>query len=186
MFTVHLTLTRVKVYSVSHVLSVENRPPDHPFGRGEGSGAQGYPRLVVTESRGLPRPRSQCNLPLLFRSLSTGSCASKRNCPATGTSAEEGSRRVRTGDHNSRDVICLHKVRKGQPSPLRGDDESPRAGARYDLPRKPLDIHCRAGATNCRVGPSCAGVCRALGVPTWSSGVRSRSTVRRAQTCKRP
>ena len=50
------------MYSVSHALSLENRPPDHPFRRGEGSGAQGYPRLVVTESRGLPRPRTQCNL----------------------------------------------------------------------------------------------------------------------------
>src|SRR5580700_11514946 len=120
----------VKVYSISHALSVENRPPDHPFGRGEGSGARGYPRLVVTESRGLPRPGAQCNLPLFLRSLSTGSCASKRSCPATGTCAEEGSQRVRTRYHNPRDVICLHKGRKGQPSPLRGDDESPRAGAR--------------------------------------------------------
>src|SRR5260370_13138935 len=100
MFTVHLTLTRVKVYSVSHALSVENRPPDHPFGRGEGSEARGNPRLVVTESRGLPPPRAHCNLPLLFRSRSTGSCASKRSCPPTGTGAEEGSRRVRTGYHN--------------------------------------------------------------------------------------
>ena len=31
-----------------------------------------------------------------------------------GIGAEEGSRRVRPGYHNPRDVICLHRVRKGQ------------------------------------------------------------------------
>src|SRR5580700_2603157 len=180
------TVIGVKVYSISHALSGENRPPDHPFGGSEGSGARRYPRLVVTESRGLPPPRAQCNLPLLFRSLSTRSCAGKRSCPATGTGAKERSRRVRTGYHNPRDVSCLHKICKGPPTPLRGDDESARAGARCDLPPKPLDVHRRAGATNCRVGPSSGGVCRALGVPPWSCGVRSRSSVRREQTCKRP
>src|SRR5580704_17778486 len=105
MFAVHLCLSR---YSISDALSVEDRPPDHPFGRGAVSDARGYPRLVVTESRGLPRPRAQCNLPLLFRSLGTGGCASKRSCPATGTGAEEGGRRVRTGYHNPQNVICLY------------------------------------------------------------------------------
>src|SRR6478672_3798196 len=115
MFAVHLLFSR---YSISDALSVEDRSPDHPFGRGAVSDARGYPRLVVTESRGLPRPRAQCNLPLLFRSLSTGGCASKRSCPATGIGVEEGSRGVRTGCHNPQDVVCLHEVRKGQPSPL--------------------------------------------------------------------
>jgi AcrR family transcriptional regulator len=100
--------------------------------------------------------------------------------------ANEAARRlVRTGYRNPRDVICLHQVRKGQSSPLRGDDDSPRARTRCDLPPKPLDVHCRAGATNCRVRSSCAGIRRALGVPTWSRDARSRSSVRRDQTGKR-
>ena len=150
MFTVHLRRYMCQGVQYSHALSVENRPPNHPFGRDEAAGARRYPRLVVTQSGGLSRSRAQCNLPLLFRSLSTGSCASRRSCPATGIGAEEGGRRARAGCHNPRDVICLHKVRKGQPSPLRRDDESPRAGARCGLPPKPLDVHRRAGTTNCR------------------------------------
>ena len=57
--------------------------------------------------------------------------------------------------------------------------------ARGDFPPKSLGLHCRAGAANCRVGPSCAGICRALGVPTWSRDAGSRSSVRRDQTGKR-
>jgi tetracycline repressor-like protein len=101
-------------------------------------------------------------------------CAGKRSGPAAGTGAEKGSRRVRTVYCNPQDVICLHQIRKGQPSSLRGDDESPCAGARCDLPPKPLGVHRRGGATNRRLGPSCTGVCRALSVPPWSRGVRSR------------
>jgi hypothetical protein len=56
---------------------------------------------------------------------------------------------------------------------------------RCDLPPKPLEVHCRAGATNCRVRPSCAGIRYVLGVPTWSRDARSRSSVRRDQTGKR-
>ncbi len=92
---------------------------------------------------------------------------------------------MRTGYRNSQDVICLPQVRKGQSSPLRGDDESPRARARCDLPPKSLDVHRRAGATNCSVRPSSAGIRRPLGVPTWSRDARSRSSVRRDQTGKR-
>src|SRR5580692_5052320 len=141
MCTVHLRCCMCQGVQCSHALSVENRPPDHPFGRAEAAGARGYPRLVVTQSRGLPRSRAQCNLPLLFRSLSTGSCVSGRSGPANGTGAEEGSRRARAGCRNPRDVICLHQVREGQPSPLRRDDESPRAEARCDPPPKPVDVH---------------------------------------------
>ena len=90
----------------------------------------------------------------------TRSCPGKRSCPATGTGAEEGSRRVRTGYRNPQDVICLHQVRKGQPSPLRGDDESPRARSTMRPPTKAsgrsLSSRCNElpGRTELRRRPS--------------------------------
>ena len=159
-------MSRCTVFCMPYPSKTDRR--NHPFCCGEGTRSRGYPRLIATEYRCFPRPRAQCDLPLLFRSPGTGSCPGKRSCPATGAGAEEGSRRVRTGYRNPQDVICLPQVRKGQSSPLRGDDESPRARARCDLTPKPLGVHRRAGATNCRVRPSCAGIRRALGVPTWS------------------
>src|SRR5580658_1879143 len=139
--TVHLRCSMCQGVQYSHALSVENRPPDHPFGRGKAANALGYPRLVVTQSRGLPRSRAQCNLPLLFRSPGTGGCASRRSCPADGIGVKEGRRRARADCRDPRDVSCLHKVRKGQPLPLRRDDESPRAEARCDPAPKPLGVH---------------------------------------------
>jgi hypothetical protein len=35
-----------------------------------------------------------------------------------------------------------------------------------------VDFDFLTALPECRAGPSCAGVCRALGVPTWSRGVR--------------
>jgi hypothetical protein len=186
MYTVHLRGYMCQGVQYSHALSVENRPPDHPFSRAEAASARGYPRLVVTQSRGLPRSRAQCNLPLFFRSLGTGSGVSKRSCPANGIGAEEGSGWARAGYCNPRDVSCLYKVRKRQPSPLRRDDESPSTEARCNPAPKLMDVHSRTGATSFGLGPSCGGVCRALGVPPWRRRVRGRSSVRREQTCKRP
>src|SRR5580698_7905864 len=110
--TVHLRCSMCQGVQYSHALSVENRPPDHPFGRGKAANALGYPRLVVTQSRGLPRSRAQCNLPLLFRSRGTRSCAGRRSGPANGIGAEKGSRRARAGYCNPRDVGCLYQLRK--------------------------------------------------------------------------
>src|SRR5580693_5535525 len=108
MYSVHLGPWDVKVYSVLYAVSVENRPSNHPFCCGEGTRSRGHPRLIATEHRCFPRPRTQRDLPLLFRSPGTRSCPGKRSCPATGTGVEEGCRRARTGYRNPRDVICLH------------------------------------------------------------------------------
>src|SRR5580698_8293265 len=65
-YSVHLGRRRVKVYSVLYAVSVENRPSNHPFCCREGTRSRGHPRLIATEHRCFPRPRTQRDLPLLF------------------------------------------------------------------------------------------------------------------------